>query len=122
MLATDDGRARFWAESAIETDGHIHFVFPNGYEWNGAVLERRPPTLFGLSYIGGSTTTFTLAESEDGGTDLELTDEGVQTEYAHEVLAGWVSALMALKAAVDHSVDLRNHDPQRTWDQGFADN
>jgi len=38
------------------------------------------------------------------------------------VLAGWVSVLMALKAAVDHGVDLRNHDPQRTWDQGYADN
>jgi hypothetical protein len=39
-----------------------------------------------------------------------------------EVLPGWVSVLMALKAYVDHGVDLRNHDAARTWDQGYCDN
>jgi len=29
---------------------------------------------------------------------------------------------MALKAAIDFDVDVRSHDPQRTWDQGFVDN
>jgi hypothetical protein len=29
---------------------------------------------------------------------------------------------MALKAAADFSADLRNHDPSRTWERGFADN
>jgi hypothetical protein len=29
---------------------------------------------------------------------------------------------MALKAAADFGVDLRSHDPDRTWDQAFADN
>jgi hypothetical protein len=29
---------------------------------------------------------------------------------------------MALKAAADFGVDLRSHDPARTWDQGFVDN
>ncbi len=29
-LSTDEGRAKFWAESAAEADGAIDFVFPNG--------------------------------------------------------------------------------------------
>jgi hypothetical protein len=29
---------------------------------------------------------------------------------------------MAMKAAVDHGVDLRNHDPSRSWVTGYADN
>jgi hypothetical protein len=29
---------------------------------------------------------------------------------------------MAMKAAVDFGVDLRNHDPERTWFDGFANN
>ena len=29
-LNTDDGRASFWAESAVERDGYIHFEFING--------------------------------------------------------------------------------------------
>jgi hypothetical protein len=36
-------------------------------------------------------------------------------------MAGWVSVLLALKAAADFRVDLRSHDPQRTWSQGYAD-
>jgi hypothetical protein len=35
--------------------------------------------------------------------------------------AGWASVLLALKAAVDFGVDLRHHDPERTWDQGYGD-
>ena len=36
--------------------------------------------------------------------------------------AGWVSVLMAMKAALDYGVDLRNHDIERTWMKGYADN
>ena len=63
-----------------------------------------------------------LEDDGAGGTDLTLTDEGVPEADHAEVLAGWVSVLMALKAAVDFGVDLRNHDPARSWDQGYADN
>lgn len=30
-LDSDAGRASFWAESAVEVDGHIKFRFINGY-------------------------------------------------------------------------------------------
>jgi hypothetical protein len=39
-----------------------------------------------------------------------------------EMIAGWVSVLMAMKAAVDHNIDLRNHDKSRAWRSGFLDN
>lgn len=122
MLSTREGRERFWAETAAEENGIIHFRFPGGQEWRGEVREARPPERFQVVYYGGSLTTFELHPDGSGGTDLELTDEGVPPQDHCEVLAGWVSVLMALKAAVDHGVDLRNHDPQRTWDQGYADN
>ena len=43
-------------------------------------------------------------------------------DWEAENRAGWVSVLLTLKAAADFGVDLRNHDPTRTWDQDFADN
>ena len=122
MLATDEGRARFWAESAEERDGKIAFRFPNGVRWQGAVLEREPPARFSVEYYGGSTATFELTDDGHGGTDLTLTDAGVGIGDEADVRAGWVSVLLALKAAVDFDVDVRNHDPDRTWDQGFVDN
>lgn len=122
FLASDAGRAAFWAESAVEADGVIAFVFPNGYRWQGRILEATPPRRFRVTYIGGSEATFDLADDGRGGTDLTLTDAGGPPEDREEVLAGWVSVLLALKAAVDYGVDLRNHDPDRTWDDGYVEN
>ena len=122
LLATDAGRARFWAESAVEREGAIEFVFPGGQRWCGAILERRPPQCFAVLYYGGSTTTFELEDDGAGGTELTLTDVGVPEVDRMEVIAGWVSVLMALKAAVDFGVDLRTHDPGRSWEQGYAEN
>jgi hypothetical protein len=64
---------------------------------------------------------FELASDEERGTDLTLVHD-VEDRWHAEVNAGWVSVLMALKAAADHGVDLRNHDADRTWWQGYCDN
>jgi uncharacterized protein YndB with AHSA1/START domain len=113
LLATDAGRARFWAESAVERDGAIEWSFASGLTERGEILEREPGRVFAVRYFG-ETSRFELAPL-DGGTDLMLTDTGAEH-------AGWVSVLLALKAAADFGVDLRNHDPQRTWEQGYCDN
>jgi uncharacterized protein YndB with AHSA1/START domain len=122
MLSTTTGRERFWAESAPERDGAIHFVFPGGEKWQGRILEASPPHRYQVEYYGGSLTTFDLAEDEQGGTELTLTDLGVDPQDRAEVIAGWVSVLMALKAAVDHGVDLRNHQRDRSWAEGYVEN
>lgn len=121
-LSTDEGRASFWAESAVEQNSVILFVFPNEAEWQGKILENNPPHRFKVEYYGGSITTFEMEPDGSGGTDLTLTDEGVFAEDRTEVIAGWVSVLMALKASVDFGVDLRSHDFERTWDEGYIEN
>ena len=121
-LSTDVGRVSFWAESAVEQHGVIDFEFPNQAEWKGRILENVPPEKFQVEYYGGSITTFELNPDGSGGTDLTLTDQGVPEADRTEVIAGWVSVLMALKASVDFGIDLRNHDPKRTWDEGFVEN
>jgi uncharacterized protein YndB with AHSA1/START domain len=121
ILTTNEGRARFWAESTSEEDGHILFHFPNRLEWRAKILGERPPTHFSLNYFD-SETSFELLDDGAGGTDLTLIDRDVSSKYREEVVAGWVSVLLALKAAVDFNIDLRNHDPDRTWDQGYCNN
>jgi hypothetical protein len=51
-----------------------------------------------------------------------LRDVGVRAEEWEEVVAGWVSVLMALKAAVDYGIDLRNHDARYCWEEGYVEN
>ena len=120
-LSTDGGRARFWAESAPEVGGSITFHFLDYPPYTGRVLQREPPSVFAVDYFG-ATTTFTLVGDGAGGTDLELVATNVDEAMRAEVTAGWVSVLMAMKAAVDHGIDLRNHDLARTWQRGYADN
>lgn len=119
-LNTDEGRAAFWAESAVETEEHIVFRFSMGYESRSRILERIEPTLFALDYIGGPVR-FDLTADGKGGTDLLVTHEGIGSEDWNEVHAGWLNVLFPLKAWLVHGVDLRNHDETRTWDDGFAD-
>lgn len=119
-LDSASGRAAFWAESADEQDGVIRFEFINGMSYAGRVLERTWPDRWVIDYFG-STVTFTLANDGQGGTDLTLVDHGASAENRTEVTAGWLNVLLPLKAWVDHGIDLRNHDPTRTWDEGYVD-
>jgi uncharacterized protein YndB with AHSA1/START domain len=120
-LATDGGRARFWAESAVERGGVIGFRILGYPPFSARVLRREPPRLFALEYLG-TVATFALESDGEGGTELRLLNEGVGEEERMEMTAGWVSVLMAMKAAVDFGVDLRNHHLARTWTGGYADN
>ena len=119
-LDSDAGRAGFWAESAVERDGRIEFRFVNGETCSAAILERRPPSVFSIDYFG-SPARFELSPDGQGGTELLLIQEDVPLDEWSEVHAGWLNVLLPLKARVLHGVDLRNHDPERSWDQGYAD-
>lgn len=122
MLSTDEGRGRFWAESTEERGNTLIFNLLNEpRRIEGAVLERRPGERYKIEYFAGSTAAFDLASDGSGGTDLSLTAEQVDEAFRMEMAAGWVTVLMSLKAATDFGIDLRNHDPDRTWDRGFLD-
>ena len=119
-LNSDDGRASFWAESAIERDGHIEFRFSNGYACRSRILERVPDRLWTIDYIGGPVS-FELSPDGEGGTDLFLVHRSIGADEWNEVHAGWLNVLFPLKGWLVHGVDLRNHDPGRSWDHGYAD-
>jgi uncharacterized protein YndB with AHSA1/START domain len=119
-LASDEGRASFWAERAVEKEGTVHFEFSNGVTCESRILDREPPHRFSLEYFGGPAS-FVLAPDGRGGTDLTLVHEGVAPEEWIETHAGWLNVLFPLKAFVAFGVDLRNHDRERLWDQGYAD-
>jgi uncharacterized protein YndB with AHSA1/START domain len=119
-LNSDEGRASFWAESAREIEGVIHFEFINGMSYRSRILEREAGSVFAIDYFGG-VARFELAPDGKGGTDLTLTHTHVVPEDWNEVHAGWLNVLFPLKAWLAFGVDLRNHDRERLWDAGFVD-
>ncbi len=121
FLATDAGRSKYWAEKTTEKDGEITFHLLNEpKQIKCKILEDIPPRRYVIEYFA-SKVGFELLPDKKGGTDLFLTAFDVDERWRMEMTAGWVTVLMSLKAAVDFGVDLRNHDPKRTWDQGYAD-
>ena len=72
-------------------------------------------------FTGGLRGAVRDANGVIPGVTVTLTNEGVHPEDHCEVMAGWLNVLFPLKAAVDHGIDLRNHDPSRTWDHSYAD-
>ena len=120
-LTTNKGRKGYWAESADEKDGKINYVFLNNIEDTGEILERIPNKKFSVVYFGWKVT-FILSEDNSGGTDMEMISENISESIKLEIVAGWVSWLMAMKAYVDFGVDLRSHDKNRTWFNGYVDN
>ncbi len=119
-IDSDAGRAAFWAEEAVEERGAIGFRFANGARIVAPIVARERPRRFVVDYFAGRVT-IEIAGDGHGGTDLALRHDGVDEAHWNEVHAGWLNVLFPLKAYVDHGVDLRNHDAQRTWDQGYAD-
>ncbi len=120
-LATERGRMTFWAAEAPEYEGIIHFKFSNGMTFESKVLEKQPSSLFAVEYFGGSRVEFQLVEDGVGGTDLTMTESQVPEGNRLIHLSGWIPVLLALKAAVDFSIDLRNNDPKRSWAEGYVD-
>lgn len=116
---TDEGRAHFWAETSRGDDSGFHLGFINGERLRVELVEARAPERLVFRYFGGSTVIVELAPDGRGGCDLRLREEGAPEPLANH--AGWVSVLLACKAAVDFGVDLRSHDPGRSWDSGFVD-
>lgn len=119
ILDSSFHRSKFWAESAEEHYGEIHFIFINGMTHVARILERRSPEEWSIEYFGGRCS-FRMDPDGSGGTDVRLTHEYGGSDL-HEVSAGWLNVLLPLKAWTQFGIDLRNHDPCRTWDQGYVD-
>lgn len=120
LLDSDQGRACFWAESAVMVDDVIEFRLSKRYVHRSRVRVRDRQRVFAIEYLGGPVR-FELTPDGAGGTDLLLIHEGVAPDEWIETHAGWLNVLFPLKAWAAQGVELRNHDPGRTWDHGYAD-
>ncbi|MBN8285087.1 hypothetical protein [Zoogloea sp.] len=115
------GRAAYWAESAPEVDGVITFHMLNYEPFAGRILKRVEPSMFTVEYFG-TAVEFSFFGDVTGGTGLSLVASLVDELFRWKMAAGWVSVLMAMKAAGDHGVDRRNHDPSSSRSDSYADN
>jgi len=121
LLTTDSGRERFWAETS-RSEGRDRFTlgFSMGVEGECRVIEAAAPSVFAFTYFG-TEVRIELAPDGAGGTDLTLTNSGVPEDEYEDMLPGWLNVLLPLKAAADFGIDVRNHDPARSWRERYVD-
>ena len=120
LWATDAGRERFWVEKSRQIGDAINLEFINGVQTIAKILNYEKPSFFSFEYFG-SDVSIRLFDDIAGGVDLVLENRNVAREDYEDVLPGWLNVLLPLKAAADFGIDLRNHDPTRTWDQRYVD-
>ena len=121
FLTTDKGRNKYWAEETKEENGFVEFTILNYPKYKAKIIEKIPQKLFRIEYFG-TDVTFQLTKTDNNGTDLHLTALTPNKKVKNEMTAGWVSVLMAMKGAVDFGIDLRNHNSERVWENGYLDN
>ncbi len=116
---TDEGRKTFWAEESSGDEAGFDLAFVNGERLRVEIVEARAPERLVFRYFGASTVTVEISSDGASGCDLRLREADAPEPL--ENYAGWVSVLLACKAAVDFGIDLRSRDPARSWDFGFVD-
>ncbi len=112
-------QTRFWCERSRALPGGFELEFIDGTRERCAVVEATSPTLIRFVYFGADVEI--ALESAAGGTDLTLTSRGVPPEEWADTYAGWLNVLLPFKAWLEFGVDLRNHDPARTWRERYVD-
>jgi hypothetical protein len=120
LLNSNEGRKKFWAESAEEINGEIHFLFPNGETYISKIILRIPNSEFSIIYFN-TLVTFHFSNCNNFGTDITLINEVPFNDY-DDINPGWVSVLLALKAFADFGIDIRNHSKEKNWNTRFVDN
>ena len=120
-IATPKLREKYWAERSWDQDGRVYFEILNYPVFSGKIVESRAPEFYEFEYYG-CLVKFTFKSDGRGGTDVLMESTHVPEDIRHEMIAGWVSLLLTYKAACDFNIDLRNHDPARSWVTGYADN
>ena len=111
---------QFWCErSETLPDGGFRQQFIDGTIASCAVEETNAPVHIRFRYF--RTRVDIDFERHGDGTDLTLTVLDVAGHEWNDVHAGWLNVLLPFKAWVDFGVDLRNHDPRRTWAHRYVD-
>jgi uncharacterized protein YndB with AHSA1/START domain len=121
LWTTDPGRERFWARESRPGTPGFQLSFANGQKVDVEIVEAVRPRRFAFRYFGGSLVTVEFEPAGNGGCDVTLREHAPPPAEHLENYAGWVAVLLAFKAAADFGVDLRSHDPDRSWERRFVD-
>ncbi len=117
MFTSPEGAPRRPDEVAHAGDSY-HFKFVHNFELGGQVLEVDEPNRFKFTFGGTMTVAIDISALEDGRTRCLLTQGGIPTDeserpYSHmNCRSCWIYFLMALKARLEHGIELRDLNPQ----------
>ena len=110
---------RFWCERSERGPSGFRLHFIDGTAEECSLEDATAPSQIVFRYFASRVEI--RIEHCDGGTDLTLTASEVPADEWHDVHAGWLNVLLPFKAWVDFGIDLRHHDPRRTWRSRYVD-
>ena len=117
----------FSVRAAVEPKkgGRVYFEWLGGDKLETRVLQARKPSLFRFPFGSHGEEVEVKIRQVPGGSVCELQQTNMKTTPRMKVAmhmgckTGWVFFLTNLKAFLEHGVDLRSHDPQKSYNQNY---
>ncbi|MDX9856548.1 MAG: SRPBCC domain-containing protein [candidate division Zixibacteria bacterium] len=114
------------AESEPEKGGRLYLEFIGGDKADLRFVQLRKPGLVSFTFGPAVDLVTVRIKSIKNGCICELEQTGMKTgpkDRVHTHMGcktGWVFFLTSLKAYLEHGIDLRSHNPRRTYNQSYV--
>lgn len=117
----------FCEKAAIEPrkGGRLYFEWLGNDKLDSTVITARKPSKFVFPFGGKSVEVAISLSAVKGGTVVQLHQYNMTTSPRMKVnmhmgcKEGWAFFLANLKSWLEHGVDLRDHNPKRSYVQGY---
>jgi len=126
---TDDKIITRWfpIRAVIEPrkNGRLYFEWMTGDKLETKVVAVRRPNRLVFPFGSNNEEVAVTIRKVPGGSLCELHQYGMKTDPGSRVTmhlgcqVGWTFFLANLKAYLEHGIDLRGHDPRRSYRQGY---
>lgn len=113
------------AELEPRKGGRLYFEWLAGDKFEGKIIRVRKPNLLVFPFGSKGEEVEVKISKVKGGSLVELRQYGMKTSPNDKVSmhlgcqTGWTFFLANLKAWLEHKIDLRGHDPSRSYRQGY---
>jgi uncharacterized protein YndB with AHSA1/START domain len=119
----------FTVKAVIEPrkGGRLYFEWLAGDKLDTRIVRIRKPSLLVFPFGGGKEEVSVKIRKSGRVSLVELHQYGMKTTPTQKVSmhlgcqVGWTFFLANLKAWLEHGIDLRSHNPKKSYKQGYID-
>ena len=114
------------AEFEARQGGQFYFEWLAGDKFSGEIIRARKPSLVEFPFGSKGEKVLVKIKKVRGGSEIELRQYDMKTTPKDKVTMhlgcreGWTFFLVNLKSWLEHGIDLRGHNPRKSYRQNYV--